>query len=100
MKDIDLRIITVVLAACFLIGGLINHYTFLHWLPAGLMILAGLLIFGCVMSIEDRQPEGWDHVGNDEPISESEYKNMIRIQILCAIIASSLAAVTFLITSN
>lgn len=100
MKDIDFKIITIVLAICFSIGGLINHLTILHWLPAGLMILAGLLIFGCVVSLEDRQSEGWDHVGNDKPLSEHEYKKMIRIQILCAITASSLAAITFLLTSN
>ena len=100
MKDIDLKIITIVLAVCFSIGGLISHYTILHWLPAGLMVLAGLLIFGCVVSVEDRQPDGWDHVGNDKPISESDYKKMIRVQILCASITSCLAVITFVLTSN
>ena len=100
MNDIDFRVLLLVSAGCFLLGLAIDYFTGLHWLPAGLFVLSAVWFNGVVASIEDRQPGGWDHVGNDKPIPDAEFKKMLNMQKLCTLIIFVLAILSLAFTSN
>ena len=100
MKSINFKTFTIVLTACFSIGVAIDYFTLLHWLPTGFMVLSAILFNGVAISIEDHQPDGWDHVENDNPINQIEYKKMIRLQIFLTITAFVCGLVSYAYTSN
>jgi len=100
MNDIDFKSLTIGLAVCLSIGGVIDYFTAFHWLPAGFFVMFAIFSNGVIVSIEDRQPGGWDHVGNNNPIPDAQFKKMLRVQKLCTLLALILGFVTYAYTSN
>jgi hypothetical protein len=100
MNDIDFKALTIGLAVCFSIGGVIDYFTAFHWLPAGFFVMFAIFFNGVIISIEDRQPGGWDHVGNNNPIPDAQFKKMLLVQKLCTLLALILGFVTYAYTSN
>ena len=100
MNDIDFKALLIGLAVCFSIGAVTDYFTAIHWLPAGVFVMFALFFNGIFISIEDRQPGGWDHVGNDNPIPDTQFKKMLRVQKLCTLIVLILGLVSYAYTSN
>jgi hypothetical protein len=100
MKLADLKVPVIVLAICFSIGAVIDNFTKIHWLPAGFMVLFALLLNGVAISIEDREPGGWDYVENEGTKEKMEFKKMVRIQAFCTITVFILGLASYVYTSS
>lgn len=76
----------VLLAVCSAIGLGMEHFTDkVHWVTGGLIALFAICANGIFISVEDREPGGWDYDENETQDSGRDFQKLNRIHIAVTI---------------
>ena len=81
--DIDYKSLVIVLLVSFCVGAGIDYFSDkVHWLTAGFAVLFAIWANGLFISLEDREPDGWDYVENESEESKREFKKALKYKLL------------------
>ena len=85
--DIDYKSLVTVLLVSFFIGAGIDYFSDkVHWVTAGFGVLFAIWANGLFISLEDREPDGWDYVENESDESKRKFKKSFKIQVVLTIL--------------
>lgn len=83
VSQVDFKGLLIVLLICFSIGAGIDYFSEkVHWVTGGLIALFAFWGNGLIISVEDRDPSGWDCDENESAKSKNEFKTAYRIQLV------------------
>ena len=82
-------------------GAGIDYFTDkVHWLTAGFGVLFAIWANGLFISLEDREPDGWDYVENESNESKREFKKGFKIQVALTILVFILAICSHILVGS
>ncbi|MCQ8849234.1 hypothetical protein NQT74_11625 [Alteromonas stellipolaris] len=90
--DIDYRSFITVLLFAVCVGVGIDYFSEkVHWVTASFGVLFAIWANGLFISLEDREPGGWDYDKNESSQSKLEFRKSFKVQVALTVIVFVLA---------
>lgn len=76
----------ILISVCFAVGGVVDFFSDVNWITAGLVLLAILLVIGLELALEDKQPGGLDFDASESEESKAAWKKSVTIHLFLIVV--------------
>ena len=76
----------ILISVCFAVGGVVDFFSDVNWITAGLVLLAILLVIGLEIALEDKQPGGLDFDESESEESKAAWKKSVTIHLFVIVV--------------